>query len=199
MKYTMKRFLSALLTLILFLSLLPSAAFAANDLKVYIDFEGYNLGQGFYIEPTALEFADGATAADATIDLLGRMGHEYDAGGNGETFFLLAVKGFGTENAIIPAYIPADESAPTTENNVGNSDDWLGGGDYSPMSGWLITVNHKILETSAAEYVLKDGDVLRWQFTVWGFGADFGVMQSWGGDPYYTHDDKTALIQALFA
>ncbi|MDR1159308.1 MAG: S-layer homology domain-containing protein [Syntrophomonadaceae bacterium] len=199
MKYAIKIFLSTLLTLILALSFRPPAAFAANSVKVYMDFEGYNLGQGYYIEPTALELAYGATAAEATIDLLERLGYEYDDGGNPETFFLSAVRGFDKGTVIIPNYIPAEEGAPTTENNTGNSDDWLGGGDYSTMSAWFITVNHEILGTGAAEYVLKDGDVLRWQFTVWGFGADFGLAQIWGGDPYYTHADKTALIRALFA
>ncbi|MDR3148396.1 MAG: hypothetical protein LBT88_00030 [Oscillospiraceae bacterium] len=48
------RLLALIMAVILCFSLLPSMAAASTpgDITVYIDFEGYNLGQGLYIAPT---------------------------------------------------------------------------------------------------------------------------------------------------
>jgi hypothetical protein len=80
----------------------------------------------------------------------------------------------------------------------GRNDGSIGEGDYSPTSGWMITVNHEMLQVGADEFSLRDGDVIRWQFTVQGLGADLGIP-GFGFTPLYTHADKTTLIRALFA
>jgi hypothetical protein len=212
----LNRVFAVLLALMLSVGLVPSATFANPDsasgggggggtggtggtVTAYIDFEGYNLGQGFYIEPTALELPAGSTAADATEALLREKSYDYVAGGEGDTFYLSKVKGFGVGRGVsIPAYIPNEDGAPKTTAHSGNSDEWLGEGDYSAMSGWMITVNHAMLNTSAGAYTLQPGDVIRWQFSVWGFGADLGMSLDWSA-PYYSHADKSSLIRALFA
>lgn len=87
--------------------------------------------------------------------------------------------------------------APSSNNNLGNKDTSLGEGDYGKMSGWVFTVNNKAylsdkifntkdgnpatdpsvrnLYTSADKVSVKNGDVIRVMFTVFGYGADVGI------------------------
>ena len=49
----------------------------------------------------------------------------------------------------------------------------------------------------SAEYAeMKAGDVIRWQFTVYGMGLDLGAKIQ-GATPYVTVGDKDALIHAM--
>jgi hypothetical protein len=197
------RILAILLAVILIFGMIPQNVFAGepgeDTIKVIVDFEGYNLGQGFYIEPTELILPEGATAEDATRELLIDTGHEYNAGGTGDEFYLSGIKGFDTGEVNVPAYI-ADAMELANEELGEQDDEWLSEQDYTATSGWMITVNHEMLGTSAGAHVLTDGDVIRWQFTVVGLGTDLGLVLDWGEEfpePLYTHADKTALIRAI--
>ncbi|MDR1354666.1 MAG: FIVAR domain-containing protein [Propionibacteriaceae bacterium] len=177
-------------------------AYADETITVYIDFEGYNLGQGFYIEPTALVVDVGTTAAQAMETLLNQNNKTFKGGQRDN--YLSAVAGFdkGAETLNIPAYITSN-GGPTTDmaKTYGNLDTYLGEFDYSEQAGWIYTVNHEMGNQGISEKVLQAEDVVRFQFTLWGFGADLG-LESWGAGvatPYYTHIDKSALIRALFA
>ncbi|GHU68148.1 hypothetical protein AGMMS49983_20390 [Clostridia bacterium] len=179
---------------------LPIDALEVGDpITVYIDFEGYNLGHGFYIDPTKLTLPAGATSADATFALLEQTNHEYRHDGGDDTFYLRQVKGFGVGSQVNPPdYVTG---ALDGETLYSRSDaDWLGEMDYYVSSGWMITVNHEMIGTGAGARVLMDGDVIRWQFSVLGLGADLGVAPSFSeaAEPLYTHADKTALYRALF-
>jgi hypothetical protein len=202
----------ALLTLVLIVGMTPLGVFADNSAQgasaagtvtVYIDFEGYNLGQGFYIEPTMLELPEGSSVADATATLLEQKGMEghYTSAGN----YLSKVIGIdaGKPAVTIPSYI-TDNGGPTTSQarTVGKENqDRLGEFDYHNESGWMYSVDHVFVGVGIKECTLKDGDVIRWQFTVAGYGRDMGVETSGmgSGEPFYAHADKTALIRALFA
>ncbi|MDK2961147.1 MAG: hypothetical protein PWP20_273, partial [Eubacteriaceae bacterium] len=52
-------------------------------------------------------------------------------------------------------------------------------------TGWMYLVNDEIPNITANDYVVQDGDVIRWAFTVWGYGADLdGVgMGGFGLEP----------------
>ena len=57
----------------------------------------------------------------------------------------------------------------------------LGEFDYAQKSGWMYSVNGAFPNYGASDFTttsgtnpLKDGDVIRWQFTLWGLGADIG-------------------------
>jgi len=191
------RILAMLLALLMVLGILPTSALAAGgEITVFMSFEGYNLGHGFYIEPTAITLPAGQSAADATERLLNDTDHDFRAQGSGATFFLSAVEGFNRDYINPPSYINSAWLSDCTEDGG-----WLGTGDYSSTSGWMITVNHHLIQTSAGVYTLSDGDVIRWQFSVEGLGADLGVACASGMQAplLFTHADKTVLIQALFA
>ncbi|MDR2156668.1 MAG: FIVAR domain-containing protein [Clostridiales Family XIII bacterium] len=198
------KLLAVLLSAMLTLTLMPAHAVqsssggAEDTLRVILDFEGYNIGQGFYIEPTQLEVAPGTTVGQAMETLLAREGHSY-VGGHAANY-LASVAGFDTGTINVPSYITDADGGPTTEDAVavGNPDNHLGTGDYGTMSGWMSTVNHGMGDDGIGQQVLQDGDVVRFQFTLWGYGADLGIPSDWF-TPFYTHADKTELIRALFA
>ncbi|MDR1822030.1 MAG: DUF4430 domain-containing protein, partial [Oscillospiraceae bacterium] len=188
MKIFRKKALALLLSVLMCLSLIPGAAAAAGTIKVIVDFEGYNLGQGFYVEPKQLELPAGSTAEDATVALLSQEGITYSAG---TPFYLSRLDGVDSGSADAPDYI-------TELIGAGSGNGSLGEFDYTGTSGWMITVNHSLLSTGADARVLSDGDVVRWQFTVQGHGADLGLSSGFTGGPLYTHEDKTDLLRALF-
>ena len=88
-------------------------------------------------------------------------------------------------------------SAPNTNKNLGNSDTALGEGDYWKMSGWVFTVNNSAVYSgktfnredgkdstnptvrniyqSGDKVTVKNGDVIRVMFTLFGYGADVGI------------------------
>ncbi|MDR2646851.1 MAG: DUF4430 domain-containing protein, partial [Oscillospiraceae bacterium] len=193
-----RRGLSVLLALILLLPIalssnLPISA-ASTDITVYIDFEGYNLGQGFYVAPVKLELPAGSTAADATAALFERENIESRGLDSG---YLSDVKGFDKGTVSIPSYIT--EQPGFEQTSAINADEWLGAGDYAEMSGWMYTINHAFGANGINGDVLNNGDVIRWQFTVWGYGLDLGVDNGWSASgPYYEQVDKSYLIRLLF-
>ena len=88
-------------------------------------------------------------------------------------------------------------SAPNTNKNLGNSDTALGESDYWKMSGWVFTVNNNAaysgkkfdredgkestnptvrnIYQSGDKVTVKNGDVIRVMFTLFGYGADVGI------------------------
>lgn len=187
---TSSRLLAILLVLIMVFGSLPLQGLAANDdITVYISFEGYNLGHGFYIEPTIVRVPADSSAMDATSALLNKMGYEYSL-----TWGLDRIQNIH----------PGDPVNPPPYINIileaGRDDGSLGSFDYSPAGGWLNTVNHLMLDVGADDFIVSDSDVIRWQFSVEGWGADLGldIDRGFWTDPLYDHADKTQLIRALF-
>jgi hypothetical protein len=187
--------LTSIFTFLLAFSMIPAAVFAVtpeqgSTVKVIIDFEGYNLEQGYYIQPTEITLPAGSSAADATAAILQQTQHAYHSYGNGGPFYLEEIQGFDKGAVNKPPYI--------TNTFGNNNDDWLGEFDFTSSAGWMITVNHELIGTSAGSRILQSGDVVRGQFTVQGYGSDLGIVSGFGAGALYTHADKTQLIQALF-
>ena len=210
-----RKLFSTLLALLLVLGILPMAVFsdvktayaAENDtITVYIDFEGYNIGQGFWIEPQKYVLpADTYNIAWLTVKVLGDNGYGYQNSGSGpapgyEGFYLAQVRNMDNGTFNPPSYIPTTEAdgSPTIFDEQDNT--WLGEFVFYYQSGWMYTTNNWVNDQGANAFMLQDGDVVRWQFTLRGLGADLGLPNGWGegDDLYYEHQDKTELIRALF-
>mgnify|MGYP002517192859 CR=1 FL=1 len=223
MKNNWKKILSVFLVVAAIVSLLSVAALAEDgDMTLTISMEGATLGQGFYVEPkqytlseiNSLLAGEGygpytgetLTAGMATLAMLLDQGLEYtNTGAWEDTVYLSGVKGIDKGELHIPSII-SENGGPTDEENDGNEDEYLGEFDYSQMSGWMITVDHHMIgvgcgnynaaEAEAEGHTFGDGSVIRWQFTLYGYGLDLGVDNGWGmGDPYYTAADKGTLYR----
>lgn len=183
--------------------LVQAADHTRKDEKQYVvvDVERFTIGEGYFIEPTLVEYQEGDSAATVTERLFDMLHVEAEHAGSIErgTYYLQAIKNADTHNYNIPTYI-TEHGGPSNEDNYGNDDDTLGEFDYSDMSGWMITVNHYMIPVGAAAYEVHPGDVIRWQYTLWGFGADLGVAACgedgtlWGDPPYFTEANKSELL-----
>lgn len=176
---------------------------SGGSVAVYLDFEGYSLGQGYYIEPVKLELPVGSTAETATRAVLEQSGRPAGTGYRASSpFYLSDVKGFNMPNCTPPRYITEFFAAKGGLASYNRADGWLGEFDYANTSGWMLTVNHEVINVGAGSRVLSDGDVIRWQFSLT-MGTDLGIPSNMGNgqtkEPLYTHTDKTALIRAMFA
>jgi len=206
MQKTKVRLLAILLAFVLVLGLFPGTALATDeDITVYMSFEGFPIGYGFFIEPILLTLPAGTNGQEATQTLLDYLGYDYEYTSGDWGFFLNRVFGFDVGDANPPAFILAEVTDSEGETDwggtlafepTGSEDGSLGGGDFFGLSGWMATVNHELLDVSIDTYTLEDGDVLRWQFSLLA-GDDLGVPGGWQ-PPFYNQVDKTALIRALF-
>lgn len=218
-----KRILSFLLALIMVLGLFPVSSLAANDdLKVVVSMEGLTLGQGMYFEPKTYTLSeintlvngnyteDTLTAGIATEAFLIDHNADYTMTGSWDSdAYLSAVKGIDKGTVNIPSVI-TQNGGPSNDDNDGNDDEYLGEFDYSMMSGWMITVNDFMIDVGCSQWLFTDPDnaakyhsnpgentyVVRWQFTLHGYGADLGVDTGWGNDPYFVGANKAPLYAA---
>ena len=68
------------------------------------------------------------------------------------------------------------------------------------MSGWMFTVNNQDPGLGADSVSVKDGDVIRWQFSVYGYGADIGFdTESYTDIPKVTLANKDSLMKEVAA
>ncbi|MEQ2783799.1 DUF4430 domain-containing protein [Blautia hansenii] len=150
---------------------------------VVISVERFTIGQGYIYEPVFVPFEKGDNAATLLKKVIGKENFV------GEDTYLEAIVGgdLGTDKVVVPEYIEKlSNGSVTTETarewgNEDNGDggDALGEFDYSNYSGWMYHVNGEEVGYGIASYKPKDGDVLRFQFTMYGYGTDLTGRQ-WG-------------------
>lgn len=197
---------SALTSLALLLGAAPVATAAATaaapgeTIDVYVTFEGHTLGQGYYVEPVKVSVPSGHTAAQVTAQVLGERGHVMapDPGDpTSPSWYLSGVSGMDKGFTAVPTWITSQDGFAL---DPADGDAYLGTPDYNAMSGWMYTVDNVMAPVGAGAYVLEDGDVMRWQFTLHGYGCDMGVPSGcWGAAPYYEMVDRSELIRAVAA
>ena len=184
----------------------PGLPAVPKEIEVYFTVEAFTIGHSSYIvEPTAVTVDEGTLVAAALLDLLDDAGFagEYAGEPAAGSFYLRSMDGIG--------YLPADDSQivlpdcleamragilfsgstvkPITPSKLSEF-------DYTNMSGWMYSVNHIFPNVSMGAYPLSDGDVVRLQFTLWGYGADIGGGYAAGGlANYYEVPDMTQSIR----
>lgn len=181
LRKTEKKWIALCLALLMIFSLFsPTAAMAAEgasdaegiDGYVTVSVEKFTLGQGYIIEPVRVPIQEGDNAAEVIAELLGEERNRH--GGTVESnFYLSGVYDPSAGEVNIPAYIV---QAIGGAGEIGDRDnaDWLSEFDYSEQSGWMYAVNNTFPNVGSSETFVEDGDVIRWQFTVYGFGEDLG-------------------------
>ncbi|WP_337102137.1 S-layer homology domain-containing protein [Paenibacillus sp. YIM B09110] len=194
-----KKCMALCLTLLMVFSLFgPVTAMAAGESSntegidgyVTVAVEKFTLGQGYIVEPVRVPFQEGDNAAAVISELLGEGG--YDHGGSVEDkFYLSSVYDPGAGEIDIPSYIVQAIGGAANIGERANTD-WLGEFDYFNQSGWMYAVNDAFPNVGSSETLVENGDVVRWQFTVYGLGADLGA----GGNLIDTAD-KDALTEKV--
>lgn len=165
---------------------------------VVVAAEKFTIGQKFLAEPTRVPFYEGETGADISDRFFGE-GNVNNGKPTGSYISSIADKD-GTVEAAIPAYIlDAAKNADTIIENSRSDSGWLGGTDYCAMSGWFYGVNNNFATDSISNYKPVDGDVIRIEFSVYGYGADIGIdNSSWGGsEALVKHENKDQLYTVM--
>lgn len=194
-----KRILCLGLAVLLLLGGLSPLAFAeegtADQVTVCLTVEKFTLGKGYTIEPTLIKVPKGTRVSKIVTDRLGQGNYE-NTGTIDSSFYLAQIKdgdpGTG-EIPDCPQYIKAAIAAKGGTLDA-QDDGWLGEFDFYNMSGWMISVNNKFINTSASDALVDEGTVMRWQFTVYGYGADLAEPQDWSSaEPLVVAANKDAL------
>lgn len=153
----------------------------ADEITVYMTVEKLTLGQGFIVEPTAIHTSEGSTVAQILEEV---MPGEYLY--MGEVDDNIYVQSFADKESEpnIPQYI----EELIGEISGREDSEWLSEFDYYDMSGWKYSVNNEFPSVSASDAVVNDGDVIRWQFTLYGYGTDLEMGEN---------ADKSELIRSV--
>jgi len=161
----------------------------ASSGTITISVEKFTLGQGYIQKPIKVAVNEGETAAQLLLRVLGEGKADY-GGDPVNGFYLTGVYDPDAGAVNVPAYI-LDHAA---EIGSRSQEAWLSQLDYTDMSGWMYTVNHRAPDVGMADYDLKAGDVMRVQYSLHGWGADIGF--GWEGS-YLDVADKDELTSKL--
>ncbi len=178
-----------------------------ETITVYVTIEKTSIGQGFLIEPTRLVVPKGTTAKEAIEEALEEEGGDYSLKIT-ETQFGGYISGIKDADdgevdipdsiANLPSYTNWDQTVvapPSNDNNDGNVDDDLDEKDYNSTSGWMGFINNASAEGGLDAIELSDNDVVRLQFSIFGYGLDLGYSYNPSVEKL-TVANKDALIKA---
>lgn len=189
MKQTAKKMMSMVIALVMVISVtVVTPAEVAETKKSTVTFtvERFTVGQGYLVKPTQVEIKEGDTVATVFERVMKDNNITYPSTESDYGFYLSAINNADTgivnipqeisTMADIPMWDGSVANAPSNENNAGNvlPDKALGTGSYHVMAGWMFMVNNAEPGVTATDIKVKDGDVIRLQFSLYGYGADIG-------------------------
>ena len=173
--------------------------------QAVVTVEAFTLGGGYIIEPTYVDIYEGDSTANALTKLLKDRGFTYTNTGSIESGFYLATISSNqlAKIDVTGDSIPDGLKEVLAEQNITVSErtnpNRLGEFDYTSYSGWMYCHNNIFPNVGFSGNYLADGDVVRVQFTVGGYGADIGGGYAMGGvsTDYYPVANKDALTSRI--
>lgn len=199
-----------------------------GDLIGYANFslEGLTIGAGYLIDPIRVPIYEGENAAQLLDRVLTENQFAYSRTGNLESSFYLSAIGNGGHRDLkngyqepsdvmdgvskditgkVPAKLQEFLDTEDVEFDLGAMSEGegmygLGEFEYTYMSGWMYSVNNVFPNVGFTGTYPSDGDTIRVQFTLYGYGADIGGGYSMGGGEttdYYAVADKSQLIKSI--
>lgn len=146
---------------------------AATTGKVYVSVEKFTIGQGYLVEPCEVSITNGEKASQVLERLLKEKGYEYNLE-SADYWYLTGIKKADSGMIKVPSCVQSIGQRELL--NKSGCD--LNAYDYSTESGWMYFVNDEGPSVTAEQYEVKDGDVIRLRFTLFGYGRDIG--SPWG-------------------
>ena len=200
-----------------------------KDITVAVSMDADTLGLGYLIKPTLVTVPKYTQASKVITDLIVEQNKDsnellhtgkQDKGNNGEeltapyydyltqgtvedSFYLAHVYYPQQTEAHVADYITAKTGQ--IDYDKYKNGHYLGEFDYYNMSGWMYSIADKTTGgqsfpgVGAAGWRMRDGEVMRWQFTVYGYGADLNADNSMYGTASITGEigDKTQLTYKI--
>lgn len=167
---------------------------------VTVAVEKFTTGEGYILEPVEVPFYEGETGTALTERALGV---EQINEGEGVGAYIASIADPDGGKGTVPEVIRnAVEAAGGTLAEERLTPGWLASYDYASTSGWMYMVNNEVPSFGIGDYTPQDGDVLRWTFSIYAYGADLGIdtsyMSEWGGAAAITPAaDRDALTRLL--
>ena len=152
---------------------------ASDGGTIYVSVERFTVGQGYLIEPEVIHFKKGDYYSDIICKLLKEKGYTYSAKMTSMYgFYLEGIDNADTGILNIPQCIQKMPGNPPTntkhEDNPNADTKGLYQFSYSEQAGWYYFVNGKNPGIGMGNTKVQDGDVVRYQFTLYGLGGDLG-------------------------
>lgn len=159
---------------------------AAGQSRIYVSVERFTIGQGYLVAPRSMMVTDGETVEQVFMRLMDEEGLTPVTEISTYGFYLEGIKNADAGNGHVPACISAmGQKAPTDSDLNPAADKNLEYPDlcefsYTNESGWCYFVNNVAASVGMGNSNVKDGDVIRFRFTLYGYGADLGGL-GWDG------------------
>ncbi len=168
---------------------------SGSTITVCVSMEKFTLGQGYIIEPTLVKVPKYTRASQVITDLIEAkypdIARPYRNTGDVENSFYLSYVYDTDTDVHVPAYI-LSKLGGTLDTRGSNT--LLGEFDYSSMSGWMYSVDGSFPGMGASSWPLSNREVMRWQFTLYGYGADLDADNGrWAQGSIKDLADKDAL------
>lgn len=171
----MKKWKGCLLVIVAIICLFwifPEQTPAASN-SVIVSVEKSTLGQGFIVEPTAVQLKSGDTAKTVTERVLNSNGIKFKASKeNSVGYYLYGIEDPGRGKINPPEFLKTQIAAQDITITEDKTPDYLSEYDYTKQSGWMYSVDGVFPDHAADAVSLKGGEVIRWQFTLIGYGED---------------------------
>lgn len=195
-----KRFILLLFTLALLLTITRPVFSAENEKHtITMTVERFVLGGDFIIEPTVVEFTPNETTY---ADILEKVLREHNFTPVSEQnslygYYLEGIEGDGIDcgSKNIPDCIK--KMLADMDIKVGaNDEDGLYQFSYTSDSGWMYYINNAYVPVGMGNRYPKDGEVVRYMFTLCQ-GADLTGTNYNTGKTYYKTADKSDLVRYM--
>lgn len=172
--------------------------------EITISVEKFTIGQGYLIEPCIVPIYSGDNCAMVLDRLLKEKGYEYTSTGHlDSSFYLAGIYNADNGNTNIPGVIQKMSATtiggeivfPPNNNTINPVAPQLSERSYGEMSGWMYTLNGEFPDAMSS-VTPNNGDVMRVQYTAYGYGADLGSKFE-GPIPRLEIADKDALTKKV--
>ena len=185
-----------------------------KTITVTMTIERFTIGQGFLVEPTNVEVNEGATVKDVMEKLAQEKNVKINATSSTYGYYLDSISYADTGKLNIPqsildmpsidvnyGYGPLHYDAPTntSTNTLFEDEQKLGSGSYTDLAGWMYGINNAESSVGMDSQPVKDGDVVRLQFSVYAGGADIGFTSWYDNIASAKLANKDALIKKVAA
>lgn len=167
----------------------------APDGYVTVTAEKFTIGQGYISAPKKVPFYEGETGLDIIKKAVGEDKVIVTESSYGDY-----ISGFYDDDSGSVVLADCIAEKVTADSLTGRaSEGALSEFDYSPTSGFMFILNNESAPVGISSYEPTDGDVVRIQFSIYGYGSDIGTdNSSWGGEPSLIpetdRDELTKLI-----
>lgn len=152
----------------------------ADKNYVTLSVEKFSIGQGYVCEPVRVEIFEGDMGMDVIMKAVGEENVFTNDSGYGAYISAFADEDSGSVNLADCVKAVVSEDALTGRTAEGRLSEF----DYTAEGGFILFVNNAPSPVGISDYEPQSGDVIRFQYSIYGYGSDIGCdNSSWGGSP----------------